>query len=221
MHSLKKALATFPHRLVEICKFVVLYNQFRRKRRVIYTVKDTEGEPLGEHADQIAMTAMFIRDRFLPHLNAEKVYRYAMLHDFVEVYAEDTPAFPDQFGAFGHDGRTDHTTKEERERMALKQLQHELEWPEAFATIDAYERKADEESRFVYALDKFIADLNIFEDNGRTNILLGVTYEKKIAYKRHRIAEYPFLLELFDEFCKYCKEHESELYFQPTETAAE
>ncbi|MEX0917951.1 MAG: HD domain-containing protein [Candidatus Paceibacterota bacterium] len=221
MHSLKKALSIFPARLVEIFNFVVLYNEFRYKRRAIYTVKDTKGEPLGEHTDQIAMAAMFIRDRFLPHLNAEKVLRYALLHDLVEVYGGDTPAFPDKDGAFGLDVVVDHTTKKEREHKALERLKRELDWPEAFATIETYEQKADEESRFVYALDKFIADLNIFEDGGRTNRVLKVTYEEKLEYKWHKIAEHPFLLDLYGEFCRYCKEHESELYFQPTETAAE
>ncbi len=73
----------------------------------------------------------------------------------------------------------------------------------------------DEESRFVYALDKFLSVLNIFEDSGRTNIELGITFDEQVAYKRPRIAQHSFLLSLYDKFVAFCAQR-PELHYQAT-----
>lgn len=220
MKSATRTPAALSPRVAELFNFVVFYNKFRNIRRVIYTKGSADREPLGEHTDQLAFFAWFVRDLFLPHLDLSKVLCYSLAHDVVEVYAEDTSAFPDKLGHFGHS--LDRSTKKDRERRALERLVRE--WGQTFPAmieqIRAYERREDEESRFVYALDKFVADLNILEDEGRTNLLLGVTFDEKVAYKRPRIAEHELLVELFDEFCEYCSAR-PELYYQPETTAAE
>jgi hypothetical protein len=73
---------------------------------------------------------------------------------------------------------------------------------------------------FVYALDKFVAELNIFEDNGRTNKTLGLTLEEKIAYKRPRIAKDPLLLKYYDEFCEFLA-YRPDLYYRPKQRTVE
>jgi 5'-deoxynucleotidase YfbR-like HD superfamily hydrolase len=164
--------------------------------------------------------AWFIQHRHLSHLDLLKVWKYCMVHDKPETYAGDVSAFPDKFG--NHD-TGDSSKKEERERLALLRLRKEWgrTFPDFLENLIAYERQEDEESRFVYALDKFLAKLNIFEDSGRTNHLFGVTLEDEIARNRPRVARHPFVLKLYDEFIEHCRRSLPDMFYQEdTQTTA-
>jgi len=214
--------AALSKKVVECLRFVKFINRFRREPRLIYYKdrKDESGkrvpELVGEHSYQLIFFAWFIRDRHLRHLNREKLMLYATVHDLPEIYAGDTPAFPDPKGIIK--SHLTHKDKEVRERKAIVRIEHE--WQGAFpAMIDyliAYNNQDDEESRFIYALDKFLAELNIYEDNGYTDILLGVSRSAKEAYKKPKIAEHPFILNLYEEFCRFCRVRE-EYGYSPKE----
>ena len=68
-----------------------------------------------------------------------------------------------------------------------------------------YEAQADEESRLIYALDKFLAELNIHADNGYTDKMLKVTRETKEAYKRPKIAAHPLIADFYEDLCRFCR----------------
>jgi len=201
--------------LVEMLKFVKFSNKFRNVVRTIWYKGNDQPERNGEHAFQLSLVAWFICDRFLPHLDLLKVLQYCLAHDLPETYAGDTPAFPDPSGKSDINQNT-HADKHEREQAAIQRIDEEWgdTFPSMIKSMLGYEELADEESRFVYALDKFLACLNIHEDGGRTNLKLKVTKEAEQAYKWPRIAKHPELLLFYDAFCKFCKDYP--YYYQPT-----
>jgi 5'-deoxynucleotidase YfbR-like HD superfamily hydrolase len=219
------ASAALSRHVAEMLKIVRKINIFRTRKRLIWYKGPASGsleddrELVGEHSEQLAMFAWYVQQRHLPHLDLLKVLQYAHVHDWPEIYAEDTPAFPDKSGAF--DAKYDPGTKKEREQKAVERLKREIGgtfWP-MFECLEAYESQQDEESRFVYALDKFLSDLNIYEDGGRTNMMLRVTLEEQMAYKRPRVAAHPKILEFYDEFCRFCAAYRHDVHFEPKETA--
>lgn len=205
--------------VAEILKFVRLTNDFRSIERLIW-YRGVEGrERNGEHVFQLTIVAWFIQQRHLPHLDLLKVLLYAIVHDMPEVYAADTPAFADKSGTYTK--LPSRGTKARREAEAIERLR--LDWrdafPDMFFFLTRYERGADEESRFVNALDKFVAELNIYDDNGRTDKRLQLTLAEKVNYKRPRIAVHPPTLTFYDAFTQFC-EHRPELFFVPKTKAA-
>ncbi len=219
----RKNRSALPSQVAEIVKYVRHTNEFGSVMRTIWRAGSPDGKDGRErndsHVCQLMDVAWFIQQRHLPHLDMLKVWKYCMVHDKPEVYAGDTPAFADKHGV--HNG-PDRASKKERERIATMRLKKEWEatFPDFLNYLHAYEALEDEESQFVYALDKFLSDLNIWEDNGRTNRVLGVTFEAAVEYKRPRIASHQFILELYDMYINTCCE-EPDLFFTEIPKAAE
>src|ERR1700733_10472324 len=104
--------------LQKILEFNTLLNNFRLVARAILVHGEERYENSMEHSYMLAMLADYIISLDNLTLNREKVMRYALIHDMIEVYAGDTPAFT-------HD-QTLKDSKEEREVNALKQLKTEF-----------------------------------------------------------------------------------------------
>lgn len=105
------------------------------------------------------MAAWYVSQQF-PELDTALVLQYALAHDLVEVYADDT---------YIYGSEQDLASKQQREADALQRI--ESEWPDfqdMTATIHAYEQRADAESKFVYALDKIMPILLIYIHDGYT-----------------------------------------------------
>lgn len=113
-----------------------------------------------EHSYSLAMAVWYLAEHF-PQLNRDKMIRYALAHDFVELHAGDEMAI----------GRTKEAEKQklEREKHALKQLEQDWpDFPELTSTIRDYEKHDNPESRFVYALDKLMPMLLNLLSGGKT-----------------------------------------------------
>jgi len=105
------------------------------------------------------LTAWFLAEYF-PHLDRDKIIRFSLIHDLVELHAGDTYVFATQ----------DHLeSKKEREAAALRQLQTDWsDFAELVDQIEAYEKLDSEEAKFVYALDKIMPILLIYINDGYT-----------------------------------------------------
>ena len=128
------------------------------------------------------------------NLDIDKVIKYALLHDLVEVYAGDIDA---------HDPDPQRDEKKaKKEHEALMQIKSEFtEFPEMTKIIEQYETRQDEESKFVYALDKVVAPINIYLDGGRYWHERGVTFtlEKLLTNKKLKVAQHPEVEKYFDQ----------------------
>jgi putative hydrolase of HD superfamily len=147
--------------LDHILKFADLLLKFREIERSLLHRNGDRKENDSERSFSLALLGWYINDSYALNLNIEKIMAYALAHDLVEVYAGDT--------YFYHTDSSVLDSKHEREEQAARQLQDEFpDFPRLHETIRAYERREDEESRFVYALDKIEPVISIYLDNGRT-----------------------------------------------------
>jgi len=190
--------------LQNILKFTKFTHKFQQVIRKIYVTGAERDENDLEHAGQLALLGWYIAESENLDLDIEKIMRYSLAHDLVEVYAGDT---------FFH--TTDQTlkdSKEEREDEALRVIKKEFsEFPELISTISSYEEKKDPEARFIYALDKILPVLNVYLDNGRSWKRDNVSLEM-VRTKDKKIAESDNLLKLWLEFVQILEGNKKELF---------
>lgn len=204
--------------LADLIAFVEFINQFRRVERLIWYKGQERREQDGEHCFQLAIVAWFVRDRCnLQRLDLERILTYALVHDLPETYEGDScwfahPDYP----------QPSFANKEAREKVAKERIEKEwgVTFPSMVEALQRYCLQEDEESRFVYALDKLVSDLNVYEDEGRTNVRLGVTRAEQQAYKVPRIARHKHIAELYEELLLLFDQH-PEYFHQVMVNAAE
>lgn len=191
--------------LEEIFKFCALLNQFRGVERVLLVNGQNRLENDVEHSYQLAMLAWFIVSNRSSNLDKDLILKYALIHDFVEVYAGDTNLYTKD--------NAHRASKIERERLAAKRLKEELStFPDLHELIHGYELREDDESKFIYALDKIQPILNIYLDNGRTWKREGITLEMIIESKQAKVTLSPEVKLYFDQIVTLLKERKAELF---------
>ncbi len=143
-----------------------------------------------EHSHAIAFIGAAVGERL--GMDPAKIALYATFHDFTERYAEDTSVWDEE-------GRL---TKAEREELALEQVEQTF-WrtPLIAQAIRDYEAKADEESRFVDALDKLVAAILVLR-GGTLYREKGISFEqfqRKADEIRLRVAIHPVVAGWYEE----------------------
>lgn len=107
-------------RLSELQQFI---NSFGAVSRV-FNLNDRLENDL-EHSYGLALICWYLAPKIAPELNLEKIFKYALAHDTVEVHAGDTFVFAD----------AEHiASKSEREDAALEKLYDE--WPDFTEMVD-------------------------------------------------------------------------------------
>jgi putative hydrolase of HD superfamily len=193
--------------LQSLLRFVELTHQFQNVERVVYAgVGKDKCENDAEHSYQTAITAWYLNDAYQLSFNTEKILKYALVHDLVEAYAGDTSI---------HD-KDAHIGKHEREEKALQQIIKTF--PEAtdiYETIKMYERLEDNESKFVYALDKLLPMINSYLDNGRSWHKNNVSYKVVQEYKQPKVALDPTIHKLYNELINLLEKKVSIFFPRP------
>ena len=93
---------------------------------------------------------------------------YALAHDLVEVYAGDTYIYD----------KKQMSSKHQREKKALEKIKKRFpHFKNLIKIIEAYEKREDEESKFVYAIDKIIPPIQIYLEKGK------LWHEKNVSFK--------------------------------------
>jgi putative hydrolase of HD superfamily len=192
-------------KLERILPFAKLLNEFRLVDRMLYANGKDRMDNDVEHSYQLAMLAWYIADLEKLPFNQEKLLKYALIHDLVEVYAGDTYIFSKD--------QTFIESKEEREAEAMVKLKENFpDFEDLHALIEQYEKKEDRESRFVYALDKIQPIINIYLDGGRIWKEEEITQEMLETSKKDKVALSPEIKEYFDELMLLLKENESQVF---------
>lgn len=157
-----------------------------------------------EHSWQLAMAAWYIIDTETLPLNKELVLKYALAHDLVETYAGDT---------FIYDTEA-VSSKHERELAARDRIASEHpEFKELIQTIDVYEARQDEESKFLYALDKLIDPCNIYLEDGLLWREKAITLDMLSGHKEQKVRTSPLVYDLlYKDLWAKLKEREPELF---------
>ncbi|MDR1969863.1 MAG: HD domain-containing protein [Candidatus Nomurabacteria bacterium] len=131
---------------VSLLDTVNMLEKFQNVMRRVPIKSLNRDENDGEHSYSLTFMAWKIITNDKLPLNLDLAIKYALAHDLVEVYAGDVLTFDD-------DGRAN---KVENERKALERLKQDQTLNNITDTIEKYEKKADEESLFIYGLDKLL-----------------------------------------------------------------
>ena len=168
--------------LESLSNIVALIHRFQQIRRMIFAKGEERFENDVEHSFQLAFLGWYIIEKEKLALNLQKVLLYALCHDIVEIYAGDVSFERSEEG---------EKKKQELEAQALEQIKKDYADFSALAhTIETYEQRKDEESKFIYALDKLLPVINIKLDSGRSEHFHNISLEQ-IKIKQHKFAEDP------------------------------
>lgn len=177
------------HRLIELQKLLAAFSQVERRayrRHAGQYVPENDTE----HSYNLAMTAWYLTQWF-PELDKDLVLRYALVHDLMEVHAGDT---------YIYGSEAELASKQQREAEALGKLEADwADFKDMTGTIHAYEKRADAESKFVYALDKIMPIMLIYIHDGyswqKDNVTVEMLYEAKIG----KVGLSPEILPYFEQ----------------------
>lgn len=180
-----------------LIKFQDFLHDFQRIERVVDVPGRKAPENDVEHSFHLAMAAWYLSDDF-PELDRDKLIRYALIHDIVEVHAGDTFFWADE---------AEKSTKVDREAAALKKIAVDWkEFPELAATMEEYEAKQNEEAEFIYALDKIMPMIVIMNAGGKTWHDHGITFEQQRKAKLEKIKDSKHILPYFNQLIELLRE---------------
>jgi putative hydrolase of HD superfamily len=112
-----------------------------------------------EHSYHLAMMGWYLNISGKLGYDTDSLVKYALIHDLAEAYAGDVSAL-DAAARVG---------KPEREAAALKRINHEFPLAqEILSAVHNYEILADDEAKFIYALDKLMPMVMVYLADGRT-----------------------------------------------------
>lgn len=193
-------------KLANLERFIHLLHEVERVKRYVHRPGETMPGNTGEHTFELALLCWYIAKVEELNLNQEKIIKYALAHDLVEAYAGDTPAYDKE-------GQKD---KAKREHEAYLRITKDFsEFEELSKIIADYEIKADEESVFVYAVDKLIDPLGVSLETKVTHWKeKGVTYQDMRDYKDYKISKHPLIQEYWEALCQKF-ENNLDFYFTP------
>lgn len=193
--------------LSDILQFSKLLNTFARVERVCYKPQSDIRENDVEHSYQLAMLAWYIAENSSFTLDKNLIVKYALIHDLVETYAGDTYLYSKN--------QKDHDSKKEREESARLRIEQEFPlFQDLHSSILTYEKREDNESRFVYVLDKIHPVLQIYLDKGRMWQEQEVSLAMLIEKKADKALLSPELLLYWDELLRLLTEEEDILFFK-------
>ncbi len=185
-------------KLDAVLSFTSLINSFQKiKRAVLINSEDTFENDL-EHSYQLSLVAWYLVTSQKLKLDKDKVIKYALAHDIVEVYAGDVNIFTKDFYKSGELLKQKHKNEE----LSFAKIKEQFpEFDDLFEVIEAYEKREEPEAKFVYALDKLLPVINIYLDNGRSWRKAGTTIDM-LKTKSERIAMSKEVTEIWKELLK-------------------
>lgn len=160
-------------------RYLEMIEKLKTIKRAIYK-SDGEKESDADHCWHLAMMVMVFAPLY-PQLDQCKMFKLALIHDLVEIFAGDTVLF---------DAEAEQT-KEERELAAFHTICDNMESSdrEEYTTLfHEYENITSDEARFVYELDKFHPLLEVVRNGWRERKEHKMDIDKLRANKNSKIS---------------------------------
>lgn len=193
--------------LQDLIQFSELLTKLQHTERVIRVCASDRFENDVEHSYMLALLGWYFVEKGKLKLDSNKVVKYALVHDLVEVYAGDVYFY-----------ETDpqvKANKHKKEQEAAERIKKEFpDFAELHELIAAYESRKDPESMFVYALDKIQPIIQICLDGGRLWKERKVTLDMLIKAKVDKVALSEPVKKIFDELVAFLRTHEKELFMR-------
>ena len=155
--------------VIELSKLLGDFGQIERVTRL----PDGRLETDSHHSFSLALIAFELATQFAPELDSKKILLYSLVHDLPELVTGDTNtliATPE-----------DLALKSKQDKEAAQKVRTIFKHaPSILHAIEAYELKEDDESLFVYWIDKMSTIPTHFYDNGKNLKELGITNRSDI-----------------------------------------
>ena len=188
--SINGKLARVPMKTVadELMALAHIVDRFMDVPRA--TMRHDRAETDGEHTLRLQFIAVSYAARFHPELDLGKISLYALIHDFVEVYAGDVNSLKASPDAIAQKALT--------EKVAFGRLEHELGevWPDLIDRLRRYEELEDPEARFVKCFDKCDPSFTHHANGGQALMNMGLIdygeFKELCERVRVRMAEYAY-----------------------------
>jgi 5'-deoxynucleotidase YfbR-like HD superfamily hydrolase len=159
-----------------------------------HSIPDTERhENVVEHSYSVAILCWKIYEATHPPLNSEKILKYSLSHDMVERgLNKDTNTYA---------GADERKLKKIREADEFKKISKEFEnFDDLVSTISNYENMVDEETLFVWSVDKMQGIILGSIDSWKPYKAYGVTHEQFRAKGEEFLSKCsPYLKDIFIE----------------------
>ncbi len=169
----------FSPKIKNLIDFIEFNHEFREVIRVARSPNAKNFENDAEHSYQLAMVAWYLIESDKLKLNKELCFMYALAHDLVEIYAGDTYFLDNQKAE----------SKHKREKEALLKIKKRFpRFRSLVKVIERYEKREDEESKFIYAIDKIIPPIQIYLENGKLWREQKVPFDGLMQNKNPKIA---------------------------------
>lgn len=178
--------------LEKLLRFVKLTNDFKNiERDIPQSFSGFNKENDSEHSYQLAMISWYLAITENSNLNIEKILKYALVHDLPEAYAGDTPLYTLNEEYLNN--------KKNRETESILKLKKEfLHFVDLDIWIEKYEKREDDESRLVYAVDKLLPVMSIFLDKGHAWKTHGIAIDSLISKNKERVSASAIAAKYFD-----------------------
>jgi 5'-deoxynucleotidase YfbR-like HD superfamily hydrolase len=174
---------------------IVRFSQIDRNH---YLSGTNRRENDSEHSLTVAVLCWYIHDKHKLDLDIGRILKYAIAHDFVEVYAGDINAFASP---------EDRAKKVILEQESLARLSEEFkDFPDLVEVMEGYESKTDEEALFVWTVDKIQALVLGDLDNWRPYEELRIDFNAFCAKYESTLAQAsPYIKHVFEDVLAYYK----------------
>jgi 5'-deoxynucleotidase YfbR-like HD superfamily hydrolase len=158
--------------LQEILTLSRLLGEFGSIQRVT-RLPNGDLESDSHHSFSLALISYELARQFAPELDAHKILLYSLVHDLPELITGDTPTLT---------ATTEElVAKTQRDQEALSEVRRKLiDYPHILEMLETYEAKQDEESLFVFWIDKMTTIPTHFFDNGENLRRLGIANQADI-----------------------------------------
>lgn len=182
--SIDEVSTSIESRVDDLLALSDVVNKFIGVKRA--TIRQNRPETDGEHTVHLQFLAVAYAARYHPELDIGKVALYALVHDFVEVYAGDVNSLNATPEVLAQKALT--------EAVAFERLRQELgeAWPELIEAVERYESLADPEACFVKGFDKCDPSFTHYDNGGEALRRMGIQtrqeFEGMSAEVRQRMA---------------------------------
>ncbi len=196
----------------ELLKRIVL-PFYHIKRDMPLPLGERRWENDAEHSWSVAFLSCALAPEVDPSLDVGKVSQLALVHDIVEIYAGDTSVFA---------AEGELASKSEREAAAMERIKQDfIHFSWIVSMVQEYEEKATAEAKFVYAVDKYIALMYDYIDEGqlfRERKMTLDTYHKSLTHHRHKAHSHSEIGIYYDKVRDLLSSH-PEFFHQEEEAA--
>lgn len=147
--------------LIQQLEFLLELDKLKAILRKTRPVGLTRYENTAEHSWHVALMAMLLAEHASPAINVDRVVKMLLLHDIVEIDADDTFLY-DESAAAG---------KAEKEEAAAQRLFGMLpptQAAEFTALWREYETRSTDDGRFAYACDRLLPMLQNLANEGQS-----------------------------------------------------